>query len=60
MNELLTTKELAAIWKVSENTIRNYRVQGMPHIKIGRSIRFEPLAVMQWLKDKSEGLLSNE
>lgn len=47
---LIDSNELAELLSVSKSTIINLRKQGMPTIKIGDSIRFEPEAVMQFVK----------
>ncbi len=56
MKQLYTTAELAAMWKVHEKTIYNYRMNGMPFKMIGRSVRFDPDEVTKWInKPKGEG-----
>ena len=47
---LIDSVELAKQLAVSKSTIIKLRKQGMPVIMIGDSVRFEPKAVMQYLK----------
>jgi len=47
---LLTTKELAAELRVGKSKIALLRDEGMPHIKMGRTIRFNLEDVLEWLK----------
>ncbi len=54
MKEYMTLKEIADYYKVHENTIRNWIEDGMPHIKIGRVIRFDIKDVEVWILNKNE------
>jgi predicted DNA-binding transcriptional regulator AlpA len=49
---LLTPKEAAQIWRVSESFLAKARMRGdgPPFIKIGRSIRYSEGALLQWMK----------
>lgn len=49
---MLTKEELAEELKVSIPTIDRQMKIGMPHIKIGKAVRFELDEVVKWLKDK--------
>lgn len=52
---LYNSDELASQLSVSKSTIVDLRKQGMPIIRIGNSVRFDPEAVMQFLyNNKSE------
>jgi excisionase family DNA binding protein len=52
--EYLTLKELSEKIKMSRSTIDKWRGEGLPFIKMGRSIRFDEDAVMEWIrKNKS-------
>ncbi|HPA18249.1 MAG TPA: helix-turn-helix domain-containing protein [Verrucomicrobiae bacterium] len=51
----------ARLWKVrdvadyarcSPRTVGNLMVAGMPRIKLGRLVRFDPGAVMEWMRDR--------
>lgn len=53
---LHNAQEIAAargipLWRVYELA----REQGMPHIRLGRSLRFDPAAVDDWLKAGGTG-----
>lgn len=48
-NEFLTVEELSKMLKISRSTIDRWRKEGLPHIKIGNSIRFDKAEVLQWL-----------
>jgi excisionase family DNA binding protein len=49
---LLTPKEAAELLKVSLSWLAKARMRGdgPPFIKIGRSIRYSEMALMQWMK----------
>ncbi len=50
--KLLTPKEAAELLKVSVSWLAKARMRGdgPPFIKIGRSIRYSELALLQWMK----------
>jgi predicted DNA-binding transcriptional regulator AlpA len=50
--KLLTPKESAELLKVSLSWLAKARMRGdgPPFIKIGRSIRYSELALLQWMK----------
>jgi excisionase family DNA binding protein len=50
-NEMLTVEELCAWLKVTRKTTERWRKDGLPYIKVGRSVRFEKDEVLKWLKD---------
>jgi len=50
-DRMLTRKELAEKLNMSERTIDRHRKNGMPFIKIGKSIRFEYVEVLKWIKE---------
>ena len=54
MEDLLTTKQLAAFLQVREDTIRTWVAQRkIPHYKIGKkSLRFDPDEIREWLQDR--------
>ena len=54
MGEYLTTEELAEKLKVSRQTVWLWRKQGLPALKIGRSIRFNAIEVDEWIKEQSK------
>lgn len=49
--EFLTIKEVANTLKVSEETVRNWINQGMPHISKGRVLRFKMIDIERWLNN---------
>lgn len=52
--QYLTTDDLSEKMKVSRQTVWKWRKLGMPHIKIGRSVRFEENAVKEWLEKQNK------
>jgi excisionase family DNA binding protein len=51
VNELLTEQQLADQWHTTPRHIRRLRIEsGLPYIKLGRLIRFEPRDVQHWLE----------
>jgi excisionase family DNA binding protein len=51
---MLTRKELAEQLKVTTRTVDRQTKNGMPHIRFGKSVRFELNDVMIWIKEQSE------
>ena len=51
---LIDSDELAEQLSVSKSTIISLRKKGMPTVKIGNSVRFEPEAVMHFLLTKKK------
>lgn len=52
---LLTLPEVAGILSVSPKTVRRLLGRGFPCVRVGRSVRFEPQAVVRWLTARREG-----
>ena len=52
--KLVTTKELAEILQVHENTLYNWaREQDMPRFKLGHNrVRYDLDEVMNWIKER--------
>ena len=48
--EVLTRKEVAKAFKVSESTIENWKIDGMPIIKRRGTTRFLYSECLNWLK----------
>ncbi|NLM18331.1 MAG: helix-turn-helix domain-containing protein [Candidatus Riflebacteria bacterium] len=46
---LLTIPELMKFLKIKRNTVYVLREQGLPTIKLGRSVRFRLSSVLEWL-----------
>ena len=54
-DNLITTEELAVIFRVSPQTIRNWVARGkIPHIQIGKRNLFRLRSLQQWLIQKEE------
>lgn len=51
---MLTRKELAEQLKVTTRTVDRQTKNGMPHIRFGKSVRFELNDVMTWIKEQNE------
>ena len=52
MKELMTSQEIADHFKVTMQTVYNWRKEGVPSFKIGREYRYELEKVMMWLKNR--------
>ena len=54
--KLVSTKELAEILQVHENTLYNWaREQDMPRLKLGHNrVRYDLDEVMNWIKERGE------
>ena len=53
-NKLLTVKEVSKLLGMSEIYVY-LNQKKIPHIKMGRSIRFDEVEIQKWLKTKQEG-----
>jgi excisionase family DNA binding protein len=51
--ELRTESEICNILSLSRTTLASLRQKGMPHLRLGNSIRYELDKVMKWLYDQS-------
>ncbi len=49
-----TADEVAAVYKVKKPTIRLWTRQGMPHLKCGRLVRFDPEQVRAWFEARQQ------
>lgn len=49
--KLLTTTELATRWRITEQTVRKWRVDGKgpPFLRIEGTIRYDEDAIREWL-----------
>lgn len=43
-----TVDEAASIWQISPRTLRRWLQQGLPHVRICRTIRLDPLKAQRW------------
>jgi len=54
LEQLLTYEQLAEALQVSPGTLRNWvSQQYVPHVKIGRVVRFDPSAIDNWLRKRA-------
>lgn len=53
MKQLYTTQEIAKMLSVSEKTIYNFRLEGMPYKTLGRSVRFDADEVIEWVDNQN-------
>lgn len=52
---LMTVEELGELFQKKPRTIRDMVYRGkIPHLKIGRSIRFDPNVIQDWLRKNSQ------
>jgi len=55
MNKLLTPQEVADLLSVRKSTIYQWTHQGfIPHVKLGKIVRFKEDKVMEWVEKKSD------
>ena len=52
--ELLTVDELCDWLKITRKTSERWRKDGMPFIKVGRTVRFDKAEVLEWLKNHNK------
>lgn len=52
MKDYLDTNQLASEFKVSRQTIFNWRKEGMPYHRLNHMIRFDLGEVVDWLQKK--------
>lgn len=53
--ELLTYEEVAAQLRLSEATLRKWVSESrIPHVKLGRSVRFEKTELARWIDSVSK------
>lgn len=51
---LMTPIQLAHLLQVNPMTVRRHMKDGMPHMRVGNRIRFDPNDVISYLKKKQE------
>ncbi len=51
--QLITLQQLLKWLQTSDVTVATWRAKGMPHIKMGKVVRFDRGEVMSWLRDQS-------
>lgn len=52
MVSMYTEKETCDILQVSRSTLNALRKRGLPHYKIGRTLRYEEKDLLQWLSEQ--------
>lgn len=53
--ELLNTTQVAEWLNVKESTIRKWTHYGfIPHVKLGRCVRFQESEIEKWLRERAE------
>jgi len=58
LQRLLTTKEAAEFLGVKPNTLEVWRSTqryDIPHIKVGASVRYRPLDLVDWIDSQRQG-----
>ena len=48
----LTSKDLEKKYQISRSTVDNWKKEGLPFIKIGRSVRFDEREVERWINER--------
>jgi excisionase family DNA binding protein len=46
---------VAGFFGIKKPTVRAWTRQGMPHLRCGRLVRYDLLAVQQWLEQRQQG-----
>ena len=60
-NKLVTTKEMASILSVHENTLFNWAKEGMPRYKLGsNAVRYDVEEVLEWVRTRGEEKRENK
>src|SRR6267142_2635538 len=54
LEQLLTIEQVAGALSVSPKTVKRLLDRGFPCVRVGRSVRFEPQAVVRWLSARRE------
>ena len=54
LQPLLTLQEVARVLAVSPRTVRRLLSRGLPHVRIGRVLRFDPVDVGSWVEARKE------
>jgi len=60
VRRLITIDELSASWSVPKATLYNWVNQGrLPYVKLGRSLRFDPVAIEEF-RERSTMLVAGK
>lgn len=57
-DNLLTVDELCEWLKVTRKTTERWRKDGMPYLKIGRTVRFDRTEVVKWIEEKQKSSIN--
>ncbi len=61
MERLLTITEIASYLRISPRTIESWVYKGkIPHIKLGRCVRFDVGQIQRWLKARTVGVMDKQ
>ena len=51
MSVIMNTDQICEAFGISKSTLNNWRKEkGLPYIKVGRTVRYDYDAVVEWLK----------
>lgn len=53
-DKMMTKQEVCEWLNISVPTIDRLMKQGMPHLKIGKAVRFEQAEVKRWLEEQQD------
>ena len=56
----LTIEDVAEMLKVARSTVYKFKDMGMPFIKIGKTIRFKDIEVVDWVESHSTSNADNK
>ena len=60
MDKLLTVRELAEWWALSEDRIYTLSREGIiPHVRLGRTLRFSEAQILDFIADGGRGISKN-
>lgn len=51
---MVNKKKMADLLGISVSMVNKLMVQGMPYVKVGKAVRFEPEVVIQWIKERGK------
>lgn len=53
-DEFLTKEQLSQLLQITVRTIDRLREEGLPSLKIGKSVRFDKKEVLDWIKSREK------
>lgn len=54
MEKYITQYDFADLLSVHVNTVRRWIQSGMPHLKVGNTIRIDSKEALKWLEEKGK------